>query len=104
VVKPIISDDHKDLKAALSAGPQGVSWQRCRTHSASDLLTRAPEGAQDLEAALVSTIYARPNAAEVSAQRGRAVEELEERLTEAAATLVEAADDILAFTAFPEAG
>lgn len=102
-VKLITSDNHKGLKAALAAELPGASWQRRRTHFMRNLLTRAPKGAQDLVATLVRSIYAQPNAAEVWAQHGRVVEQLEKRFTQAAAMLAEAADDILAFTAFPKA-
>lgn len=102
-VKLIISDDHKGLKAAVAAVLPGATWQRCRTHFMRNLLTRVPKGAQDLVATLVRSIYAQPSAAEVWAQHGRVAEQLEERFPEAADMLAEAADDILAFTAFPKA-
>jgi len=102
-VKLIISDDHQGLKAALAAELPGASWQRRRTHFMRNLLTRAPRAAQDLVATLVRSIYAQPNAAEVLAQHGRVVEQLEKRFTQAAAMLAEAAYDILAFTTFPKA-
>ncbi len=101
-VKLVISDDHKGLKAALAAELPGSSWQRCRTHFMRNLLTRVPKSAQDLVASLVRSIFAQPSAEEVWAQHGRVVEQLEGRFPQAAELLADAAEDILAFTAFPK--
>ena len=100
-VKLVISDDHKGLKQAVVAVLPGAAWQRCRTHFMRNLLTRVPKSAQALVAALVRSIFAQPSAEEVWAQHGRVVEQLEGRFRDAAALLVEAAEDILAFAAFP---
>jgi putative transposase len=102
-VKLVISDDHKGLKSALATELPGSSWQRCRTHFMRNLLTRVPKSAQELVATLVRSIFAQPSAEEVCAQHGRVVEQLEARFPEAAEMLAEAADDILAFAAFPKA-
>jgi len=101
-VKLVISDDHKGLKSALAAELPGSSWQRCRTHFMRNLLTRVPKSAQDLLASLVRSIFAQPGGDEVWAQHGRVVEQLEDRFPEAASMLANAAEDILAFTAFPK--
>jgi transposase-like protein len=102
-VKLTISDDHLGLKAALASVFPGAAWQRCRTHFMRNLLTRVPKSAQDLVATLVRSIFAQPDADEVWAQHGRVVEQLEKRFGEAAKLLAEAAEDILAFSAFPKA-
>ena len=100
-VRLVISDDHRGLKQAVAAVFPGAAWQRCRTHFMRNLLTRVPKSAQALVATLVRSIFAQPTAAEVWAQHGRVVAQLEERFREAAALLVAAAEDILAFAAFP---
>jgi len=102
-VKLTISDDHLGLKAALASVFPGAAWQRCRTHFMRNLLTRVPKSAQDLVATLVRSIFAQPDADEVWAQHGRVVEQLEKRFSAAAKLLAEAAEDILAFSAFPKA-
>lgn len=102
-VKLAISDDHLGIKAALASVLPGAAWQRCRTHFMRNLLTRVPKSAQDLVATLVRSIFAQPDAKEVWAQHGRVVDQLEKRFSEAAKMLAEAAEDILAFTAFPKA-
>lgn len=101
-VKLIVSDDHRGLKSALASELPGTAWQRCRTHFMRNLLTKVPKSAQDLVASLVRSIFAQPDAKEVWAQHGRVVEQLEKRFSEAAKMLAEAAEDILAFTAFPK--
>ena len=102
-VKLVVSDDHKGLKAAVAAELPGSCWQRCRTHFMRNLLSRVSKSAQDLVASLVRSIFAQPSADEVWAQHGRVVEQLEGRFPQAAELLAQAADDILAFTAFPKA-
>jgi transposase-like protein len=54
-------------------------------------------------ATLVRSIFTQRDAKEVWTQHGRVVEQLEKRFSEAAKMLAEAAEDILAFTAFPKA-
>ena len=100
-VRLVISDDHKGLKQAVAAVLPGAAWPRCRTHFMRNLLTRVPKSAQALVATLVRSIFAQPTAEEVRAQHGRVVEQLQGRFRDAAALLVEAAEDILAFAAFP---
>jgi putative transposase len=100
-VKLVVSDQHQGLKQAVAAVLPGAAWQRCRTHLMRNLLPRVPKSAQALVATLVRSIFAQPTAEEVWAQHGRVVEQLEGRFREAAALLVEAAEDILAFAAFP---
>jgi putative transposase len=100
-VRLVVSDDHKGLKRAVAAVLTGASWQRCRTHFARNLLTRVPRAAQPLVATLVRSIFAQPSAEEVWARHGRVVEQLQDRFAEAAELLIAAADDLLAFAAFP---
>ena len=100
-VRLVVSDDHKGLKQAIAAVLTGASWQRCRTHFARNLLTRVPRSAQPLVATLVRSIFAQPSAEEVWAQHGRVALQLQDRFPAAAELLTTAADDLLAFTAFP---
>lgn len=102
-VQLAVSDDHKGLKAALAKVLPGSSWQRCRAHFMSNLLTRIHKDAQGLVATLVRSIYAQPTQEDVWAQWERIVEQLRRRFPEAAALLEDAVEDILAFRVFPKA-
>ena len=99
----VASDAHKGLRDAIATVFGGASWQRCRTHFMTNLLTRVPRRAQPWVATMVRTIYQQPSPQEVHAQHQRVVAQLEERFPEVAGRLEEAGEDILAFTAFPVA-
>jgi transposase-like protein len=100
-VELVISDAHAGLKEAIAAVLPGASWQRCRTHFMRNLLCRVPKSAQGLVATLVRSIFAQPDAASTLAQHARIVAQLAERFPAAAELLADAADQLLAFTAFP---
>jgi putative transposase len=102
-VQLVTSDAHQGLKDAIATVFGGATWQRCRTHFMTNLLTRVPRQAQPAVATLVRTIYQQPSAEEVHAQYKRVVAQLEARFSDAALMLEEAGPDILAFTAFPVA-
>jgi putative transposase len=56
-VKLATSDAHTGLKAAIAAELPGCTWQRCRTHFMSNLLSKVPKAAQGLVATLVRSIF-----------------------------------------------
>jgi transposase-like protein len=101
-VELVISDAHPGLKDAIASVLRGASWQRCRTHFIRNLLTRVPKAAHGIVATYVRTIFAQPDAESVRAQHARTVEHLRSRFTKAAQMLDEAAEELLAFTAFPK--
>ncbi len=102
-VQLVTSDAHRGLKEAIATVFAGASWQRCRTHFMTNVLSRVPKRAQPAVATMVRTVYQQPSPQEVHAQHQRVVEQLQERFPQAAALLAEAGPDILAFTAFPVA-
>jgi len=102
-VKVVVSDAHSGLRDAITQELPGSSWQRCRTHFMRNLLTKVPKRAQGLVATLVRSIFAQPTAREVWAQHRRVMDELSHRFAAAGQMLEEASEEILAFTAFPEA-
>jgi len=101
-VKLVTSDAHSGLKAAIAAELPGCCWQRCRTHFMRNLLSKVPRSAQGLVGTLVRSIFAQPTSREVWAQHERVCEELQRRFPKAAELLQDTAEDILAFTTFPE--
>jgi putative transposase len=98
----VISNAHVGLVDAIRSALPGATWQRCRTHFMRNLLTRVPKSAQAMVATLVRTTFAQPDAASVWDQHARVVEQLTERFASAAKLLADAAEDVLAFTAFPK--
>ena len=102
-VELVTSDAHQGLKDAIARVFAGASWQRCRTHFMTNLLSRVPRRAQPWVATMVRTIYQQPSPEEVHAQHARMVGMLDERFPQAAEMLADAGPDVLAFTAFPVA-
>ena len=100
-VELVTSDAHQGLKGAIATVFTGASWQRCRTHFMTNLLSRVPKRAQSAVATLVRTIYQQLSAQEVRAQHQLVTTQLADRFPQVAEVLEEARDDILAFTSFP---
>ena len=78
----VVSDAHQGLRDAIATVFGGASWQRCRTHFMTNLLTRVPRRAQPWVATMVRTIYQQP-------------------FPQVASLLDEAGADVLAFSSFP---
>ena len=102
-VQLVSSDAHRGLRDAIATVFAGASWQRCRTHFMTNLLTRVPKSAQPWVATMVRTIYQQPSAEEVHIQLDRVVDQLSERFPDAASMLAEGGPDVLAFSSFPSA-
>ena len=100
-VELVVSDAHQGLRGAIAAVFGGASWQRCRTHFMTNLLTRVPRRAQPWVATMVRTIYQQPSPDEVHAQLDRVTSQLQDRFPQVASLLDEAGPDILAFSSFP---
>ena len=100
-VRLVISDAHEGLQRAIGEVLAGATWQRCRAHFMRNLLARVPKHAQPMVAALVRTIFAQPDQPSARQQLEQVARTLERRFRQAAALLREAADDVLAYMAFP---
>ena len=100
-VQLVVSDAHQGLRGAIAAVFRGASWQRCRTHFMTNLLTRVPRRAQPWVATLVRTIYQQPSPDEVHAQLDRVTDQLQNRFPKVASLLDEAGPNVLAFSNFP---
>ncbi len=101
-VELVVSDAHEGLKDAIASVLGGASWQRCRTHFMRNLLTRVPRSAQGMVATVVRSTFAQPDAETTWAQLERVSLQLQEKFPVVATMLLDAAHDILAFTAFPK--
>ena len=100
-VRLVISDQHDGLKAAIAKTFIGAAWQRCRVHFMRNVLAKVPKADAEMVAAAIRTIFAQPSAEAVYAQFDRIVNTLEPQFPQVGAMLVEARDDLLAFSAFP---
>ncbi len=103
-VELVTSDAHQGLKDSIATVFTGASWQRCRTHFMTNLLSRVPKRAQSAVATLVRTIYQQLSAQEVRTQHQLVATQLAERFPQVAELLEEAREEILAFTSFPHPG
>jgi putative transposase len=102
-VQLVISDHHLGLKQAIGAVFIGASWQRCRVHFMRNVLARVPKASAEMVAAAVRTVFAQPDALHVRRQLEEVVRMLAAKFPDVAAMLTDAAEDLLAFTAFPQA-
>ena len=98
----MISDAHQGLKAAIAQVFTGASWQRCRVHFMRNVLAHIPKVDKALVAALIRTIFAQPHRQAADAQLQQVAQAMTERWPQAADVLLAAANDILAYMAFPQ--
>jgi transposase-like protein len=100
-VQWVISDHHLGLKAAIAAVFLGAGWQRCRVHFMRNVLSKVPKASAEMVAATIRTVFAQPDAHHVHRQLGEVAGMLTPKFPAVAAMLTDAAEDLLAFTAFP---
>ena len=101
-VELVVSDAHGGIKAAISTVLSGSSWQRCRTHFMANFASRVPKASWPMVATLVRSVFEQPDRDTVWGRLGDVVSKLTETgFTDAATYLLDAADDVLAFSAFP---
>ena len=101
-VELVISDAHGGIKAAIAAVLAEASWQRCRTHFMANLASRVPKATWPMVATLVRSVFEQPDRDATWAQLGDVISKLTETgFVDVATYLLDAADDVLAFTAFP---
>jgi putative transposase len=101
-VRLVTSDAHAGLLAALGATLPGASWQRCRTHYATNLMAITPKSSWPWVKTLLHSVFDQPDAESVGAQYERIVDALADKLPRVAEHLEDARTDLLAFTAFPK--
>lgn len=101
-IELVISDAHGGIKAAIGSVFTGASWQRCRTHFMANLASRVPKSSWPMVATLVRSIFEQADKEATWAQLGHVVDKLTETgFSDVATYVLDAADDILAFSAFP---
>jgi len=100
-VQLVISDAHEGLKKALSQVFTGASWQRCRVHFMRNLLARIPHKDKKAVADAVRLIFNQPCRQSAVDQLHLLAEKMDPIYPKAAALLLEAEADILAYKTFP---
>jgi putative transposase len=98
----VTSDAHAGPLSAIGATLPGASWQRCRTHDATNLMAITPKISWPWVKTLLHSVFDQPDAESVAAQYDRIIDALSDKLPKVAAHLDEARPDLLAFTAFPK--
>jgi len=101
-VNLVISDGHSGMKKAISIVFQAVSWQRCRVHFMRNELCVVPKGSQDMIASIVRTIFAQPDAEQLTTQFDEVRRMLDRSHPKVAAMLKDAKDNPLVLTGFPQ--
>ena len=99
----VISDHHLGLKAAIASVFVGAAWQRCRVHFMRNILGRVPRASAEMVDAAVRTVFAQPDATHVRRQLDEVTRMLDGQFPDVATMLDDAAEDLLAFTGFPQA-
>jgi len=102
-VRLVISDQHLGLKEAISKVFIGAGWQRCRVHFLRNALALVPKAKTQMVAAAIRTIFAQPDAAHVRQQLDVVADTLSFTLGGVSALLLEAKEDLTAFSSFPMA-
>ena len=102
-VRLVISDAHEGLRQAIERVMLGAGWQRCRVHFLRNVLAKVPKGSSEMVAAAIRTIFAQPDRAAVADQLDSIAAKLGRQFPAVEAMLREAAPDICAFAAFPQA-
>jgi putative transposase len=100
-VQLVISDAHTGLRQAIGAVLLGAAWQRCRVHFLRNVLARVPKGSAEMVAAAIRTVFAQPAADMVRDQLDVIATMLGRQFPTVEQMLRDAAEDILAFAAFP---
>ena len=102
-VELVISKCHLGLKAAIAEVLVGAAWQRCRVHFKRNVLAKVPKIQGPMVSALISTIFAQPEATTVFAQLEDVATSLDPRLPVIGDMLRGAREDLCAFADFPRA-
>jgi putative transposase len=102
-VRLVISDAHEGLRSAIDKVMLGAAWQRCRVHFLRNVLAKVPKASAEMVAAAIRTIFAQPDSPSVAEQLDSIAEKLGRQFPAVEAMLKDAAVDICAFAAFPQA-
>ena len=102
-VRLVISDHHLGFKQAIQAVFVGSAWQRCRVHFLRNVLAKVTKASAEMVAAAVRTIFAQPDSQHVRSQMQEVCRMLSGQFPQVSSMILGAADDLLAFSDFPQA-
>ena len=88
------------MNTAIRAVFGGAAWQRCRVHFLRNVLASVPKGNAEMVAAAVRTIFAQPDD-RTSAPSSTSSPGCSASSSRSSSMLLDAADDLTAFAAFP---
>jgi putative transposase len=99
-VKPVISDAHEGLKAAIRR-VVGASWQRCRVHWMRNALAHIPRGQQAMVAAALRQAFLQTDLEGARRVWRQVADQLRPRWPKLATLMDQSEHDVLAYMAFP---
>jgi putative transposase len=99
-VKPVISDAHTGLKAAI-ARVFDATWQRCRVHWMRNALAHVPRGQHTVVAAAIRQAFSQPDRVQAGETWRHVADQVRARWPMLAALMDEAEEDVLAYMSFP---
>ncbi len=100
-VRLVISDAHEGLKASIRKCFTGTTWQRCKVHYIRNLLSKVPKAHTEMVAAAFRSIFTLTTPEEISTRWDEVANGLVERFPKAAHSMIDAKQDVLAFSSFP---
>ena len=101
-VELTISDAHTGLKAGVRRVLNGVSWQRCRVHFMRNAASKLTKAAQPEMLGRLKEAFAKADQVKAKAAFKALADDTRKRYPGFAALLDEAAEEVLAYMAFPE--
>ena len=101
-VQLVINDSHVGLKAAINRYFCGSSWQRCRVHFKRNVLAKVPRDQASLVSAIISTIFAQPDATHVEAQVKEVAKMHQKTFPEVSEMLFDVTEVTTVFRHFPQ--
>ncbi|MFJ9753265.1 IS256 family transposase, partial [Streptomyces chartreusis] len=101
-VRLVIGDHHSGLVAAIGKVMLGAAYQRCRVHFLRNVFGVIDKHAGEMAAATIRTIFAQSGKSAVRAQVDTVADMLGGQFPKVKQMLLEAKDDLTAFTVFPE--
>src|SRR3982751_3597731 len=99
-VKPVISDAHEGLKAAIRR-VLGATWQRCRVHWMRSALAHVGKGQQAMVAAALRQAFLQADETSAHQVWRQVADQLRPRWSKLAALMDESEHDVLAYMGFP---